>query len=204
MTAGLGRFAVQATPDDGTRLGLAMPWDEDTRPEYSPPDPQRHYTATEQATAHHLVQVHDHLRAELERVRQLVDEVASGELDVGLARSLINSMTMRQNNWTLGTYCQAYCRVVTTHHTLEDASVFPHLRSREPALAPVIDRLEQEHHVIAGVLDDVDRALVALVSTPGQLDALRAAIDTLTDTMLSHLSYEERMLLEPLARHSFY
>lgn len=204
MSAEPGRFAVRATPDDGTRLSRTMPWDEAARPEYSPPDSQRHYTATEQATAHHLVQVHDHLRAELERVRQLVDEVASGDINVGIARSMINSMTMRQNNWTLGTYCQAYCRVVTTHHMLEDASVFPHLRSSEPALAPVIDRLEQEHHVIAGVLDDVDRALVALVSTPGQLDALRQSIDTLTDTMLSHLSYEERMLLEPLARHSFY
>jgi hypothetical protein len=30
------------------------------------------------------------------------------------------------------------------------------------------------------------------------------ALDTLTDTMLSHPSYQRRMLLEPLARYSFY
>jgi hypothetical protein len=33
---------------------------------------------------------------------------------------------------------------------------------------------------------------------------LRAAIDLLTDTLLSHLSYEERELVEPLARLGFY
>ena len=47
-------------------------------------------------------------------------------------RSFINRMTIRQNNWTLGTFCETYCRVVTHHHTLEDRSVFPHLRRSEP------------------------------------------------------------------------
>ena len=43
-------------------------------------------------------------------------------------------MTMRQNDWTLGAYCASYCRVVTGHHSLEDAEVFPHLGARTPAL----------------------------------------------------------------------
>ena len=38
-------------------------------------------------------------------------------------------MTMRQNDWALGAYCQSYCRLVTTHHTIEDQSMFPHLRA---------------------------------------------------------------------------
>ncbi len=29
------------------------------------------------------------------------------------------------------------------------------------------------------------------------------AVDLLTDTLLSHLSYEEHQLVEPLARHGF-
>jgi hemerythrin-like domain-containing protein len=118
-------------------------------------------------------------------------------------------MTMRQNDWALGAYCQSYCRVVTTHHSIEDQSMFPHLRARDADLAPVIDRLEDEHHVIAGVLDDVDQALVAVVSPAesGELDGLtrlREAVDLLADTMRSHLSYEERQLVEPLARYGFY
>ena len=35
---------------------------------------------------------------------------------------MINTMTMRQNNWTLGAYCESYCRIVTGHHTLEDGA----------------------------------------------------------------------------------
>ena len=65
----------------------------------------------------------------------------------------------------------------------------------------MIDRLEEEHEVIADVLEHVDRALVALVGDePDGIDGCSAAIDLLTDTLLSHLSYEERELVEPLAR----
>ncbi len=197
-------FAVAPTPDDGRRLSRTMPWDEAARPVYSSPEPGRRYRETELASAHQLVQVHDHLRSELTRIRDLIEQVAAGAIEVAQALSMINTMAMRQNNWTLGSYCQTYCRVVTTHHTIEDTALFPHLRDREAALVPIVDRLEQEHHVIAAVLEDVDRALVALVSAPGGLDDLRDAMDLLTDTMLSHLSYEERMLLEPLARYGFF
>jgi alkanesulfonate monooxygenase SsuD/methylene tetrahydromethanopterin reductase-like flavin-dependent oxidoreductase (luciferase family)/hemerythrin-like domain-containing protein len=197
-------FVVRATPDDLARRSDVTPWDESSRPSYSPPDPDRSYTAHEQASAQHLVDVHDHLRAELRQLHHLVEQIDQGTLDVARARSLINTMTMRQNTWTLGAYCESYCRVVTAHHTIEDRSVFPYLRSRDDELGPVLDRLEQEHHVIAGVLDDVDRALVALVAQPDGVAELRRAVDLLSDTMLSHLSYEERNLLEPLARFGFY
>ena len=73
-------------------------------------------------------------------------------------------MTIRQNHWTLGTFCETYCRVVTQHHTLEDRSVFPHIQRSDPALAPVIERLEEEHETIADLLERVDQALVALVA----------------------------------------
>ena len=119
-------------------------------------------------------------------------------------------MTMRQNNWTLGAYCETYCRLVTGHHTLEDRSIFVHLRGAQPELGPVIDRLEEEHHVIADVLEQVDDALVGLVGTEvhgrsGQeaLDEVQRALDLLTDTLLSHLAYEERERVDQLARHGF-
>ena len=32
---------------------------------------------------------------------------------------------------------------------------------------------------------------------------MQQAVDLLTDTLLSHLSYEERELIGPLARHGF-
>ncbi|MGW5580464.1 LLM class flavin-dependent oxidoreductase [Micromonospora chokoriensis] len=195
-----GPFAVVPTPDDGVRRSDQQVWDESTRPAGPAPDPDRTYTPQEQATGAHLVQIHDGLRAELAQIHDLIDQVAAGEIDAGAARSHINTMTMRQNRWTLGVYCESYCRIVTTHHTIEDQSFFPRLRAHDPRLGPVVDRLEQEHHVIHDVLEGVDRALVAYVGSPDGLADLRAAVDLLTDALLSHLSYEERELVEPLAR----
>jgi len=81
--------------------------------------------------------------------------------------------------------------------------MFPHLRRAEPGLEPVIDRLEAEHHVIHDVIERLDRALVALVAGPDGMKGLRAEVDLLTDTLLSHFAYEERELVEPLARLGF-
>jgi len=121
-------------------------------------------------------------------------------MNAAAARSEINAMTMRQNKWALGTYCESYCRVVTTHHALEDQALFPHVRRSDSRLGPVIDRLEQEHHTIHEVLEGVDRALVSFVGTPDGMAELRNTVDLLTDALLSHLAYEERELVEPLAR----
>jgi alkanesulfonate monooxygenase SsuD/methylene tetrahydromethanopterin reductase-like flavin-dependent oxidoreductase (luciferase family) len=204
VAAPAGGLAGVTTPDDGTRLSAEQVWDETARPTGPAADADRVYTAHEQAAGRHLVEVHDHLRAELAQLRDIADQVAAGSLDPGTARSHIQTMTLRQNNWTLGVYCESYCRVVTTHHTLEDQSLFPQLRRSDPALVPVVDRLAEEHRAIHGVIERVDQALVAFVSGPDGMKELRAAIDLLTDTLLSHLSYEERELVEPLARLGFY
>ena len=193
-------FGVTPTPDDGTRRSTTRLWDESTRPTGPVPDPDRTYTRHDLATGQHLVDVHDHLRQELVALYDVVDQVEAGELGIGDARSQINAMTIRQNRWTLGTYCESYCRVVTTHHTIEDASMFPSLVRKDPRLTPVVDRLQAEHLVIHDVLEGVDQALVAMVSQPDGLPGLRAAVDLLSDTLLSHLSYEERELVEPIAR----
>ena len=127
----------------------------------------------------HLVEVHDGLRAELARLRDIVEQVVAGEEQAHRARNAINELTMRQNNWTLGAYCQQYCRFVTGHHGLEDRSVFPHLRRSDPELAPVLDRLEQEHLVIHDVLEQLDDALVGLVSGSSGTAELQRVVDRL-------------------------
>ncbi|WP_410793402.1 LLM class flavin-dependent oxidoreductase [Kribbella sp. C-35] len=195
-----GGFSVVPTPPPAVRRSAVQLLDESARPTGPALDPSRTYTPYQLQSGQHLIDVHDHLRAELDQVRDLVEQVAAGMLGVGAARSHINTMTMRQNNWTLGTYCESYCRLVTTHHSLEDASLFPHLRRADSALVPVVDRLQEEHKVIHDVLEGVDKALVALVDGSGDINGLRAAVDLLDDTLLSHLSYEERELVEPLAR----
>ena len=196
----VGSFSVVPTPAPVVRRSAVQVLDESERPTGPALDPSRTYAPHQLASGQHLIDVHDHLRGELEQIRDLVEQVAAGSLGVGAARSHINTMTMRQNNWTLGVYCETYCRLVTTHHSIEDASLFPRLRRADPALTPVVDRLQEEHLIIHDVLEGVDKALVALVDGSGDIAGLRDAVDLLDDTLLSHLSYEERELVEPLAR----
>jgi hypothetical protein len=180
-------------------------WDESSRPTLAEPDDTA-YSPAQEVFPQHLVEIHDHLRSELTRLFGLVEEVRRGVLTAGEARAEVQAMSLRQNNWTLGAYCQSYCAFVNGHHSLEDAGVFPHLRRADPRAAPVLDRLAEEHVVIHDLLDSVDQTLVGLVRrTDGAaLDAVEDALRTLGDRLLSHLAYEERELRGPLARHGFY
>jgi hemerythrin-like domain-containing protein len=198
------RLGVAPTPDDGKRLSDTPAWEESTRPRRSPSGADVVYSEQGRQAGKHLIDVHDMLRRELGELRHLLEQVREGALEAGQARSTLNEMAMRQNDWTLGAFCARYCRAVAGHHGLEDEAVFPHLAQSDEALAPVIERLTEEHVVIGDALEAVDRALVAHIHHREDFAPIQHAIDFLTDALLSHLSYEEHQLVEPLARLGFY
>ena len=152
----------------------------------------------------HLVEVHNMFRRELGQVRDVLDQVRSGQLTAGGARGELQRIALLANNWTLGGICQQYCLQLTQHHELESGQIFPHLRRVDPALVPVLDQLHREHEVIHDVIRSVDAALIRLASTPDDLTDVEVAVDTLAETLLSHFAYEERSLVGSLARHGFY
>ncbi len=198
------RLGVSPTPDDGTRVGAVAPWDESTRPHRDPSGADVTYTRRGRLVGQHLIDVHDTLRRELTELREVLDQVREGALGAGEARAALNEMALRQNDWALGAFCARYCGVVAQHHGIEDEAIFPHLATDEPGLAPVLDRLGEEHLVIHDAIQEVDAALVHHITHPGDFDRITAAIDLLTDALLSHLSYEEREIVEPLARLGFF
>jgi alkanesulfonate monooxygenase SsuD/methylene tetrahydromethanopterin reductase-like flavin-dependent oxidoreductase (luciferase family) len=198
------RLGVTPTPDDGTRLTARLPWDESTRPRRPRSGADVVYSRRGRLVGQHLVDVHDMLRTELRELRGVLEQVRDGALAAGAARAALNEMALRQNDWTLGAFCSRYCGVVTQHHGLEDGSIFPHLARSEPTLGPVIDRLTEEHLAIHDAVQAVDAALVAHIRRPDDYAPIQGAIDALTDALLSHLSYEEEELVEPLARLGFY
>ena len=104
-------LGVTPTPDTGERLSAVRLWDESSRPAGPEPPHDAAYSSHGRAIAGHLVEIHDHLRAELARIRDLIGQVRDGA-SAALVRSAINQMTVRQNSWTLGAYCAAYCRTV--------------------------------------------------------------------------------------------
>ncbi len=198
------RLGLRPTPDDGTRVSGRAPWDESTRPRRAEAEPDVAYTRRGRLVGRHLIDVHDMLRTELTELREILGRVRAGAITAGDARSALNDLALRQNDWTLGAFCSRYCGVVAQHHGLEDDAIFPHLERSDPALSPVIDRLAEEHLVIHDAIQEVDRSLVDHINHAHDYTPIQAAIDFLTDALLSHLSYEEHELVEPLARHGFY
>jgi alkanesulfonate monooxygenase SsuD/methylene tetrahydromethanopterin reductase-like flavin-dependent oxidoreductase (luciferase family)/hemerythrin-like domain-containing protein len=149
-----------------------------------------------------LLAVHAHLRQELDQLRAVADDVARGRMTAAAARNHVNHMTMRQNYWTLGAFCAAYCRVVTVHHTIEDERMFRDLRDADSGLGPVLDRLGEEHEAIAEMLTEVDAALVTMMADESSLGAARETVDRFAGALLAHLAYEEEQLLGPIGRLS--
>lgn len=147
-----------------------------------------------------LRSVHDHLRDELGQLREVIERVSDGAAAPGVARDVINRLTMRANYWALGSFCATYCRVVTIHHAIEDQVMFPGLASREPGLGPVVTRLGEEHEAVAGLLSALDDALVAMVTAGDGVDQVRARTDELATRLLAHLDYEEEQLLPVIGR----
>jgi hemerythrin-like domain-containing protein len=198
------RLGVQPTADDGTRISASVPWDESARPHRPESGPEVTYSRRGALIGQHLVDVHDMLRTELNELRNILGQVRDGVVSAGSARSSLNEMALRQNDWTLGAFCSRYCAALTQHHGLEDEAIFPHLAQSDPTLEPVIDRLVDEHLVIHDAIQEVDRALVGHMNDPEDYEPIQSAIDFLTDALLSHLSYEEQEIVEPLARLGFY
>lgn len=229
--ADLERFALEVAPGvreavAGARAGIQKPalpaeaipvevtaaeqepvprsglFDERDRPHVEEAVQGDSITPAGRASQQTLLQVHDHLRGELAEIVRVAGEVAEGRMGAAAARSLINQMTLRQNFWTLGTFCAQYCRVVTIHHTIEDRHMFPALRREDEALSAVLTRLGEEHEIIAEVIDRFDRALVRLLTDPGGVEEVRSMATELQDGLLSHFAYEENELLGPLGRSS--
>ena len=164
--------------------------------------------------AAHLVEIHDHLRGELVRVGELVDEVRSGRIAAAEARATVNALTLSQHDWRLGAHCASFCQFVAGHHGLEDAAIFPYLASADERLTPVVERLKYEHVVVHEWLVRLDEVLVRMldgqqaepsdVNDGDPLGDLADTLERLGDALLSHLDYEERELLEPLSRLGFF
>jgi hemerythrin-like domain-containing protein len=102
--------------------------------------------------------------------------------------------------WKLRVNCLYYCRFVHGHHGLEDVALFPALRRSDPALGPVVDKLEADHRKVSDHLDEVEAAADALVrldtfeNREGVVNGLRAVAEHL----LAHLDYEEQAITPAL------
>ncbi len=70
--------------------------------------------------------------------------------------------------------------------------LFPALREADPAIGPVVDRLEADHRRVSDLLDAVEAAAARLTATEEDARAdVVLALDELHAHLLEHLDYEE-------------
>ena len=132
-----------------------------------------------------LVAWKDELAAAHERLRQAL-RVTRDALDRGDLEPVGGDLLL---------YCHGFCAALNGHHVSEGAALFPELSARHPELRSTIEKLTQDHEMIAALLTQFSHALTAS-ATP---DQLVRHLDGLSAIMESHFNYEEHRLLDALA-----
>jgi iron-sulfur cluster repair protein YtfE (RIC family) len=137
------------------------------------------------ALSEQLTQVHQSLRERLISLRQ----EAARNSDPGAAAAALPG--------DLLSHCVSFCGAIHTHHSGEDGQLLPALRAAAPELAPVIDKLAEDHDLVGGILRRI-RELLTPGQAPSGPGALTRELDGLTAILESHFSYEERRIARAL------
>ena len=141
---------------------------------------------------------HDMHRAQLNEVMQTMAHI---EGDASVLAEQVSALKLRENIRRFGNLCGQECQMLTGHHGIEDAYIFPQLHDAgNDGLKKVVARLAAEHLVIHDLIEEMDRAAEAAVHSPGpeSFTALKAALTTLNKIVLSHFGYEETELADAL------
>lgn len=173
-------------------------------------DPARH-----RAIADHLVKVHAELRAELTALREGLGSAAAeaaGPADAADAAGQVGSAdaaeatgpaaaadTVVRGTLTLGgqlaRHCLTFCGALHAHHHNED-SAFDLLEREFPELSDSLDRMREEHKVVARTVEELE----ALLTSGAAPATLRAEVDRLATRLEEHFAYEEAQLVPALTR----
>jgi hypothetical protein len=161
----------------------------------NPPNPRGEAMVAE------LKWVHDMIRRDLRTVRRMAADVAAGQPAQEI-EAAIRSLAAGGPLWQLKVNCLQYCRFVHSHHHAESVMLFPGLRRANPALNPVVDKLEADHLRVSGLLDEVTAAARELSSRedPAVRERLTQALQSLSTDLLAHLQYEEEHIADTLSR----
>ncbi|MCB8901448.1 MULTISPECIES: nitroreductase/quinone reductase family protein [unclassified Streptomyces] len=155
-------------------------------------DPARH-----RAIADHLVKVHAELRAELTALREGLGSAAEEATDP--AGSTDTAGTAVRHTPTLGSrlarHCLTFCGALHAHHHNED-SAFDLLEREFPELSDSLDRMREEHKVVARTVEELE----ALLTSGAAPATLRAEVDRLATRLEEHFTYEEAQLVPALTR----
>lgn len=91
-------------------------------------------------------------------------------------------------------YCHGFCTALAAHHEGEDRELFPAIAAKHPELQEVLQKLTQDHSMIAYLIT----GLKAAIDAEAPQDELSRHLEGIAAIMESHFRYEERQLLAVL------
>jgi glycerol-3-phosphate dehydrogenase len=139
-----------------------------------------------------LLWVHSMIRLDLATVQKLAADVEHTMPAHHIAAEIKN-LKRDGKLWQLKMGCLRYCRFVHSHHNLEDAAFFPSLRAVNPALNPVVDKLEDDHRKVSDLLDAVEEGadILTKIDSAAVRRSVGDTLSVLSERLLEHLDYEE-------------
>ena len=166
-----------------------------------PPVPRLEGLTDEQrAPGQHLRMVHDHLRDNMTTLGKLIERANAGTVSRAEIASETADLAMVANYRRFGNLCGQHCQIVNTHHSIEDAHIFPVLARQSPGFKAIADRLTAEHVVVHELLERLIDALNALAAepTPARFEDTKTVYHALERVLLSHLGWEEEAMGDAL------
>ena len=157
-------------------------------------------TEAQRAPGLHLRQVHDHLRDNMKTLGKLIERANAGTVSRTEISAETDDLAMVANYRRFGNLCGQHCGIVDTHHSIEDAHIFPALAVQGPAFKAIADRLTAEHVVVHELLERLIDALNALTAepTPDRFEDAKTIYHALERVLLSHLGWEEEAMGDAL------
>jgi hypothetical protein len=96
----------------------------------------------------------------------------------------------------LGAHCLAFCAALSRHHTGEESGAFPVLAVQFPGLRPLLDKMAEDHRLIADTIARVEK--IARQVAGGSSPQLITELVGLGAIMESHFSFGERRIRDAL------
>lgn len=158
-------------------------------------------TPDQRSKGRRLAMIHRHYLWDLARIAKVLDRIEAGDAPPEHLRDVVLSLDMAQNFAAFGTLCGQQCRVLTMHHDIEQAHMFPGLEAvGNTALTAIVARLRQEHEVVHELLTRLESASKELITSPTQqvFAKVRDVFRQLLTVVQSHFHYEETELEEAI------
>ena len=145
----------------------------------------------------HLKMIHRHHLQQMGQVRRVLDLVAEGAAQPDTLRDAVGGLDLKESMRMFGNLCGQECQMLTAHHDIESAYLFPVLQQRgNDGIRKVVERLMAEHEIIHYYLLELENGVAKLMTAQNaeNFDDIKITFLALERIIKSHFNYEETEL----------